>query len=98
VTTLLDLIVPASQAHSTASVAAAKSMRGKTASIRERVRLALLERPMTDEELIVEVGGSPSTIRPRRIELMHAGVVVEVGHKTTSSGRLATIWGVDPCQ
>lgn len=84
---------PAIQGSDTSS-AAAQSMRGKTASIRERVLLALRERPMTDEDLISAMGGGPSTIRPRRVELMKAGLVEKVGEAIGESGRRAAIWGV----
>ena len=47
----------------------------------------------TDEEIIDAIGGNPSGIRPRRIELVQAGLVRDSGkRRATRSGRQAVIW------
>ena len=47
----------------------------------------------TDEELIRYTGIAASTARPRRIELVAAGKVVDSGKmRKTRSGRNATVW------
>jgi hypothetical protein len=47
----------------------------------------------TDEEIILSSGLSPNTARPRRIELVNAGRVVNSGKvRKTRSGRNAVVW------
>ena len=82
------------QAHSETSRDAADSMRGKTAKLRELVFRELSSLPMTDEELIGKIGLSENTVRPRRVELLHAGRIVSDGKRRTQSGRAATVWRV----
>jgi len=49
--------------------------------------------PLCDEELIEVTGLQPSSLRPRRVELVEAGEVVAAPIlKTTKSGRKATAW------
>lgn len=48
----------------------------------------------TDEEMQLALGMNPSTQRPRRIELVRRGLVVEDGTRRTSSGRNASVWRV----
>lgn len=48
----------------------------------------------TDEEMQLALGMNPSTQRPRRIELVRRGLVVECGTRRTSSGRNASVWRV----
>lgn len=49
----------------------------------------------TDEELQLSLVLNPSTERPRRIELVEKGLVVDSGvRRKTRSGRLATVWRV----
>lgn len=86
---------PPFQRHSATSRDAAESMRGKTARIRDVVFETLRNRPMTDEELINEIGISQNTVRPRRVELAQRGLIAEVGKRPTSSGRMAVVWGVN---
>jgi len=90
--TLFD--VPPYQAHSETSLDAAISMSGKTKTLRELVFDALISKPMTDEELSVALDLAPNTCRPRRVELVRAGRIVEVGKRPTASGRSATVWAV----
>jgi hypothetical protein len=47
---------------------------------------------MTDEEQQAALAMNPSTQRPRRVELVRRGLVVEAGTRKTSSGRMATVW------
>lgn len=47
----------------------------------------------TDEQIIDALGISPSTARPRRIELTNAGLVLDSGRtRKTKSGRNAVVW------
>lgn len=87
---------PPAQSHSVTSIAAADSMRGKTQTIRDMVYDLLLLGPMTDEQLTETLNMSPSTVRPRRVELMQAGRVEKVGERLTKSGRRAALWGMVP--
>lgn len=87
---LFDL--PPYQPTST-SIEAAKSMKGKTASLRVRVLDALHQTPMTDEQIAEALDLSPNTARPRRVELLQGGLIVAVGEAKTKSGRKAVIWG-----
>ena len=48
----------------------------------------------TDEEIARACGLNPSTARPRRIELVRRGLVVESGTRKTASGRMASVWRV----
>ena len=84
--------VPMAQAHSETSVKAAESMRGKTESIRKMVLKLLEARPMTDEQLVELLELPANTVRPRRIELYQAGLVVSTGKVIAKSGRSATLW------
>lgn len=46
----------------------------------------------TDEEMQIGIPMAASTQRPRRIELVRRGLVVEAGTRKTKSGRFATAW------
>jgi hypothetical protein len=46
----------------------------------------------TDEEIATGLMMNPSTARPRRIELVRRGLVVEAGTRKAMSGRYATAW------
>ena len=61
-----------------------------------RVLELLRENPhgMTDEEMQAALAMNPSTQRPRRIELVRRGLVVECGTRRTASGRNASVWRV----
>jgi len=95
-TTLDDLpmFAPPAQRHSPTSVAAAESLTPEALNAAQRRVLAYLEEhgPATDEEIIAGTGMNPSTARPRRIELVRHGLVVEDGERKTASGRRATVW------
>ena len=89
---ILDPLPPA-QAASVTSIAAARSMRGKTGFVRDKVLTALRVRPMTDSEIAQYLGLSENTTRPRRIELVRAGSVVQVTTTRGVSGREMGVWG-----
>lgn len=78
------------------SEAAAGSMRGKAATLREQVyELLLLEGPLTDEMMQDKLKMNPSTQRPRRIELVEDGRVTDSGSTAlTKSKREAVLWKV----
>lgn len=47
----------------------------------------------TDEEIIRCVGYSPNTVRPRRVELTHQGLLYDSGQRRkTASGKPAIVW------
>lgn len=75
------------------SEAAAKSI--KTDKGRAAVLAVLRQHPggLTDEEIQGLTGLSPSTERPRRVELWRSGVLKDSGvRRPTSTGRYAVIW------
>lgn len=75
---------------------AAISMHRPAAQLRERVRAFIAGRGdsgATDEEIAASLQLNPSTARPRRCELVEAGLVVDSGiTRATHSGRQATVW------
>jgi hypothetical protein len=82
---------------SATSAAAADSLGPKTLNAMQRRVLELLEATpdgLTDEEMARRLGMNPSTARPRRIELVRRGMVVEAGTRKTASGRMAAIWRI----
>jgi len=53
----------------------------------------------TDEEMQNALGMNPSTQRPRRIELVSVGLVVDSGEtRPTRSGRRAVVWRAVPAK
>lgn len=91
---LADWLTLPAQAHSDTSLAAGASMITHAETLRSMVYEALAAKPMTDIELVSHLGLSENSIRPRRIELAHKGLVESIGKKKTPSGRMANIWGV----
>jgi hypothetical protein len=85
-------------ANSVTSLEAAEAIAPKAGSLRARVLEAIRfagERGATDEELQTVLAMNPSTQRPRRIELAHAGLIREASFtRKTRSGRAATVWMV----
>ena len=80
--------------HSPTSVAADGSMSAAKANLRTEV-FRWLERngPATDEQMQAGLDLNPSTQRPRRIELVRVGRVVDTGRTAkTTSGRSAVLW------
>lgn len=86
---------PAVQASRT-SMAAADSLDGETLNAMQRSVVAFLKargaHGATDEEMQAGIPMQPSTQRPRRIELVRRGLVVEAGTRKAKSGRFATAW------
>lgn len=84
------------QQHSRTSMAAADSMDGDRLNSLQRSVVAFLrargDHGATDEEIAAGLQMNPSTARPRRIELVRRGLVVEAGTRKTKSGRYATAW------
>lgn len=55
--------------------------------------IAASECGMTDEEMQLQSGLSPSSQRPRRVELVEGGHIVDSGaRRKTKSGREAVVW------
>lgn len=84
------------QAHSHTSIEAAEAIEASATTLRVRVYNAIVDaglEGMTDQELQIALGMDPSTERPRRVELVERGLVVD-GRRTraTRSGRQATVW------
>lgn len=90
---LEDFSKPPSQPTPT-SVAAADAIKPDAGRLRRIVYEWLLAHgPATDEEIIAGTGLSPNTARPRRIELVQSGQVLDSGTtKKTASGRQAVAW------
>lgn len=87
-------IAPAVQTSRT-SMQAADSLEPATLNAMQRqVYEFLASRPdgATDEEMQRGLVMNPSTQRPRRIELVRRGLVVEDGTRRTASGRNASVW------
>lgn len=87
---------PPYQPHSRTSLAAARSLKpswlaGKRLQVWSALRHAT--DGLTDEEGIALTSLSPSSYRPRRVELVEAGLVVDSGLTRPSlSGRQMTVW------
>lgn len=78
---------------SVTSAAAADSLSGEALNAMQRRVLEFIAwRPSTDEEIATELSMNPSTVRPRRGELVRRGLVVQDGTRRTASGRMATVW------
>jgi predicted ArsR family transcriptional regulator len=84
--------VPPYQPHSATSKDAADSMAGKTGSLRARVLDLLKVEALTDEEIATRLNLAGNTARPRRIELVSGGLVIQSGTRKTASGRTAAVW------
>ena len=84
--------------HSATSKAAAMAIRDDVNKLQADVLRALRlcqGYGATDQELQIVLSMSESTERPRRGELVTAGLVVDSGRtRTTISGRKATVWKV----
>ena len=87
---------PPSQPHSQTSRDAAEDIEPTVAGLRLKVLEYLRARRgfgATDEECQLFLSMNPSTQRPRRIELVNSGHVVQSDMKRkTSTGRNATVW------
>lgn len=84
------------QRHSRTSRAAAERIEPQTGTLRRWALDAIRkagDAGLTDEELGERIRLDPSTARPRRIELVTAGFVVDSGaRRRTRAGREATVW------
>lgn len=91
---------PPAQRHSITSLEAAKLIKRQTNNLRAVVLKRILQcgqQGATDEELQMALNMNASTQRPRRIELVQAGLVIKSTFKRpTASGRLAAVWQADP--
>jgi len=86
---------PPFQAHSPTSRAAAEQIKPDATTLRERVyRCILTAGPITDDAICATLGMPGNTERPRRVELMNAGRIVQSGTRATASGRQAAAWVV----
>jgi hypothetical protein len=89
--------LPLFQRHSPTSRAAAESLTPTTVNACQRRVLAYLAKHpegATDEQMQLGIPMSPSTQRPRRIELVAKGMIVEAGEGKTASGRRAVKWQI----
>ena len=89
------LYSPPAQEHSITSRLAAIAAKPKAGTQRQRVlaMLQCLPAGATDEEMQIALKMNPSTQRPRRIELVAAGLAQDSGiTRTTRSGRRAVVW------
>lgn len=87
------------QRHSETSRSAAEAAAGGARSQRKAVfdLLKANEQGLTDEEIQRMLAMNPSTERPRRIELLYAGLVMDSGEvRRTLSGRKAVVWRRKP--
>lgn len=85
---------PPAQAHSPTSIEAAERIAPDALTLRDLVLAEIIRRGgATDEEIAGELALNPSTSRPRRIELVEAGLVRDSGQtRKTASGRAAVVW------
>lgn len=81
------------QRHSATSRDAAESV---TTAEKDRDRVLKYIRiayGATDEQIATALCMNPSTARPRRVELVRQGLIVDSGRtRLTASGRAATVW------
>ncbi len=87
---------PPAQRHSSTSLAAARGVASKAATLREKLLAYLRGRGAlgaTDEEAQKALGMPANTERPRRRELEQMGLVRDSGStRPTASGRAAVVW------
>jgi predicted ArsR family transcriptional regulator len=83
---------------------AAAAARPLSGAARRKVYDALRRFPvdggLTDEELVNVTGLNPSTVRPRRVELVERGLVEAIEGRTrpTRAGRAAQVWRAAPLE
>lgn len=87
-------LAPPRQWHSDTSCDAADRIEPKAPTLRQQVLHVIRELGgLTDAECQQVLHLDPSTQRPRRIELVRMGLVVDSGEtRKTKSGRKATVW------
>ena len=78
------------------AAAAARQTPAKVTGDRARIlELLTAAGPLTDEQIAERLGMEPNTVRPRRGELVRAGLVQAVDEEgRTRTGSRATRWGV----
>lgn len=90
------------QTHSATSAEAAERAKPKAKRDRERLLRQLRvfrTTGLTDEEMQADLRMDGSTQRPRRVELVNAGLVEDSGEKRrTRSGRWAVVWRAVPAK
>lgn len=95
---LSDLDAPGAKAHANAgdTERAAQWAKMPTSGTQRRKVLQLIwQRPRTDEEISVVGRISPSSVRPRRVELIEGGWVEDSGLRRDSTyGHAMTVWAV----
>ena len=96
-TTLFDSIKPkARRNHPATSHQAAERILPKSGTLRAKVYAKLKQwgsHGLTDENMQTMLAMNPSTQRPRRIELVEAGLVRDSGRvRLTRSKRNAIVW------
>lgn len=86
---------PAQQHSETSRRAAERQSPAKADGDRGRIYSLLVEQgPLTDEEIGRRLGIGQNTVRPRRVELVKAGVVVAIDNNgLTAACCRATRWG-----
>ena len=93
---------PAYQSHSPTSAEAAEKAEPKAGTWRACVLRAIRAHGkigVTDDDLQFVLNLNPSTLRPRRIELVNAGLVEDSGEtRKTRSGRQAVVWRAVPAK
>lgn len=88
--TLFD---PPFQPHSRTSKDAATAIKPVAETLRERVRVLIAQLgPLTDQQIAHYLDMDGSSVRPRRIELLRAGLIEPAGEALTDSGRKAVMW------
>ena len=88
---------PAVKSSSTSMAAAESLTPQRMNALQKAVYLLLASEPegLTDEQMQTRLGMNPSTQRPRRIELVRRGLVLEAGTRKTASGRNANVWRIN---
>ena len=59
-----------------------------------RIRLALLDGPLPDSDILAATGIHPNAIRARRGELVEAGLVKAMPEPVIRNGRKVTAWSL----
>lgn len=84
--------LPAFVEHSEESLEAARSIKSRTAAIRQSILELLKTEELTDQQIAKRLGLEENTARPRRIELSNKRLIVAAGRTMTSHGRYASTW------
>lgn len=95
----VDVLAPhayvSSTSHDTQRRAAARAA-VRSGTKRATVLALLGAGNFTDEEIVERLNWNPSTVRPRRLELVQMGLVIDSGARrpTIASGELAIVWTI----